>query len=108
MSAVLRTADIAECVTAKRSFDLSHAGVDVVVGNPSVGRRGTPFMKQSQSPQRSAECGPLRRPWRSRRIPRLRGWGGRIRTSVWRNQNPTTCVVKARQERYVGTKIEDF
>jgi hypothetical protein len=21
-------------------------------------------------------------------LPRLRGWGGRIRTSVWRNQNP--------------------
>jgi hypothetical protein len=53
----LRTADIAECVTAKRSFDLSHAGVPVVVRNP-VGRRG------------------------------MRGWGGRIRTSGWRNQNP--------------------
>src|SRR5208337_2796846 len=32
-------------ITAKRSFALSHAGVDVVVLNPD-GRRGSPFMKE--------------------------------------------------------------
>jgi hypothetical protein len=39
---------------------------------------------------RPAECGALRRIWRSLPIPRMRGWGGRIRTSGWRNQNPIT------------------
>jgi hypothetical protein len=50
----LRTADIAECVTAKRSFDLSHAGVHVVVRNP-VGRRGTARLGREDSNLRMAE-----------------------------------------------------
>jgi hypothetical protein len=50
----LRTADIAECVTAKRSFDLSHAGVPVVVRNP-VGRRGTARLGREDSNLRMAE-----------------------------------------------------
>jgi hypothetical protein len=41
----LRTADIADALTAKRSFALSHAGVEVVVLKP-VGRRGSPFTKE--------------------------------------------------------------
>jgi hypothetical protein len=43
---------------------------------------------QFPRPQRPAECGALRRIWRSLPIPTMRGWGGRIRTSGWRNQNP--------------------
>ena len=43
---------------------------------------------QSQDPQRPAECGALRRISRSLHIGGMRGWGGRIRTSGWRNQNP--------------------
>jgi hypothetical protein len=51
-------------------------------------RRPLPGGLQSPRPQRPADCGPLCRSSRSLRIPGMRGWGGRIRTSVWRNQNP--------------------
>ena len=33
---------------------------------------------------------------RVKRESRVSGWGGRIRTSVWRNQNPTTSTAKFR------------
>jgi hypothetical protein len=49
--------------------------------------RPIPAGLQSPRPQRPAEFGPPRPSWRSRRIPGLGGWGGRIRTSAWRNQN---------------------
>jgi hypothetical protein len=38
--------------------------------------------------QEPAECGPFGRFRESLGNWRLPGWGGRIRTSVWRNQNP--------------------
>ena len=41
----LRTAEKRNAVTAKLSFALSLAGVDVVALNP-VGRRGSPFMEE--------------------------------------------------------------
>jgi hypothetical protein len=42
---------------------------------------------QSPRPQTPAEYGALRHMRRSPQIQRMRGWGGRIRPSVWRNQN---------------------
>jgi hypothetical protein len=60
---------------------------------------------QSPRPQRSTERGPLRRSWRSLTIPRMHGWGGRIRTSVWRNQNPPTFAAMTCREYYDGTEI---
>jgi hypothetical protein len=40
-------------------------------------------------------------------VPRIEraGWGGRIRTSVWRNQNPITWAARPRRQRYVGTDL---
>ena len=40
------------------------------------------------TPQYPTECGRLRERGFWSAIPGMRGWGGRIRTSVWRNQNP--------------------
>jgi hypothetical protein len=34
----------------------------------------------------------------------LAGWGGRIRTSEWRNQNPTSSLVKS---TYIPKKLQN-
>jgi hypothetical protein len=67
---------------------------------------GGPFLAVSnlRIRKRPAECESQRRSARSLQTPGMHGWGGRIRTSGWRNQNPlpyhlATPQCSARLER---------